>query len=111
VPVESPELNTYLVMQMDSLAKIAEILGLVDDASRWRMQAAALAQKIVTHFWDEQAGLFWATHNHKPIRVLTPFNLYPLMTGRLPRDKTDRLWNISQIETSSGPTILCQRLR
>jgi len=91
VPVESPELNTYLVLQMDALAKIAEILGLADDAVRWRAHAQSLTEKIVTHFWDEQAGVFWATRNHKPIHVLTPFNLYPLMTGRLPRAKTDRL--------------------
>jgi len=51
VPVESPELNTYLVMQMDALAKIAEILGLADDAARWRAHAQSLAEKIVTHFW------------------------------------------------------------
>lgn len=91
VPVESPELNTYLVMQMDALAQIADILGLADDAAQWRAQAGALAQKIIVHFWDADAGVFWATRDHKPIRVLTPFNLYPLLTGRMPRAITDRL--------------------
>ncbi len=91
VPVESPELNTYLVMQMDSLARIAEILNLQDDAPMWRARADELAQKIIAHFWDEDAGVFWATHDHKPIRVLTPFNLYPLLTGRMPRAINDRL--------------------
>ncbi|MEW5717644.1 MAG: trehalase family glycosidase, partial [Chloroflexota bacterium] len=79
VPVESPELNTYLVMQMDALAQIAKILGLGDDAARWRAHAQSLTEKIIAHFWDERAGVFWATRNHQPIRVLTPFNLYPLM--------------------------------
>jgi putative isomerase len=91
VPVESPELNTYLVMQLDALAKIAAILGLDDDAARWRAHAQSLSEKIITHFWDEQAGVFWATRDHKPVRVLTPFNLYPLMTGRLPSNITQRL--------------------
>ena len=91
VPVESPELNTYLVMQMDALAEIADILGLTGDATRWSAQAAELAQKLIAHFWDEGAGVFWATHDHKPIRVLTPFSLYPLLTGRMPRAITDRL--------------------
>lgn len=81
MPVESPELNTYLVMQMDALAQIAEILGLADDAALWRARAEALAQKIIAHFWDEEAGVFWTRRDHKPIRVLTPFNLYPLLTG------------------------------
>ncbi|CAG0942364.1 partial Glucosidase YgjK, partial [Anaerolineae bacterium] len=91
MPVESPELNTYLVMQMDALAQIADILGLADDATQWRARAEELTQKIITHFWDEDAGVFWATHNHQPIRVLTPFNLYPLLTGRMPRAICDRL--------------------
>jgi glycogen debranching enzyme len=91
VPVESPELNTYLVMQLDALAQIADILKLADDAAMWRSRADELAQKIIAHFWDEQAGIFWATRNHKPIRVLTPFNLYPLLTGRMPAKIVERL--------------------
>ncbi len=91
MPVESPDLNTYLVMQLDALAKIAEILGLDDDAAEWRREADQRTQRMIAHFWDERAGVFWATHNHEPVRVLTPFNLYPLLTGRLPRRMTDRL--------------------
>lgn len=91
MPVESPDLNTYLVMQMDSLARIAEILGRDDDAAQWRTRADELASRIVEHFWDEQAGVFWATYNNQPIHVLTPFNLYPLLTGRLDDNKKARL--------------------
>ena len=91
MPVESPDLNTYLVMGMDALAQIADVLGLTDDAAQWRARAQALTEKMVVHFWDDKAGVFWATHEHRPIRVLTPFNLFPLLTGRLDRDKADRL--------------------
>jgi len=91
MPVESPDLNTYLVMQMDALARIAEVLGLRDDAVRWRQKADALATRLVEHFWDEEQGVFWATHQHQPIRVLTPFNLYPLLTGRLDAHKRERV--------------------
>jgi putative isomerase len=91
MPVESPELNTYLVMAMDALSQIAEILGLTADAPEWRARAGTLMQKMRAHFWDDEAGVFWATRNHKPIRVLTPFNLYPLLTGRLGARETDSL--------------------
>ncbi len=91
MPVESPDLNTYLVMQMDALAKIADLIGLPDDAAQWRAQADALTQRIIAHFWDTHAGVFWATREHKPIRVLTPFNLFPLLTGRLPGAMVQRL--------------------
>ena len=46
---------------------------------------------MIEHFWDDEAGLFWATRDHEPIRVVTPFNLYPLWTGQLPDHHRDRL--------------------
>ncbi len=91
MPVESPDLNTYLVMQFDALAAMAEILGLAEDAVKWRREAKELTARIIEHFWDEQAGVFWATRQHQRIPVLTPFNLFPLITGRLPRPMVDRL--------------------
>lgn len=91
LPVEAPDLNTYLVMQLDSMARIAEILELPNDATVWRTKAHELMQRMVEHFWDEEAGVFWATYNNQPIRVLTPFNLYPLLTERLDAAKRARL--------------------
>jgi glycogen debranching enzyme len=46
---------------------------------------------MIEHFWDADAGVFWATRDHQPIKILTPFNLYPLWTGRLPQEMDDRL--------------------
>ena len=93
VPVESPDINTYIVMQMDALARMANVLGLTDEAREWTLRANDLTRKMIAHFWDEQAGVFWAMRDHQPIRVLTPFNLYPLLTGRLDQDKVNRLLN------------------
>lgn len=90
-PVESPDLNTYLVMQMDELARIAELIGQSADAPRWRARAAELTEKLIAHFWDERAGLFRATKDHRPIDAVTLFNLFPLLTARLPRAMNDRL--------------------
>jgi glycogen debranching enzyme len=84
MPVESPDINTYLVLQMDSLARIAEIIGETDDAPVWRQRAADLTEKMIEHFWDDEAGLFWAYKDGRPLRINTLFNLYPLLTGRLP---------------------------
>jgi Mannosylglycerate hydrolase MGH1-like glycoside hydrolase domain len=91
MPVESPDLNTYLVIQMDTLGQIAQILGLPEEARKWRERAEALTTRMIEHFWDERAGVFWATYQHQPIPVLTPFNLYPLLTGRLSPAMTARL--------------------
>lgn len=91
VPVESPDINTYLVMHMDALARIAEITGETNDAPLWRQRADELTRRMIEHFWDEEAGLFWAMKDHKPIRTVTLFNLYPLLTGRLPKAMEARL--------------------
>ncbi len=91
MPVESPDINTYLVMQMDALARIAEIIGETQDAPMWRQRAAELTQRMIDHFWDPEAGLFWAMKDHKPIHTVTLFNLYPLLTGRLPKEIEARL--------------------
>ncbi len=84
MPVESPDLNTYLCVQMGSLAVMAEALGMDAEAAMWRRRAAAIVKRMIHDFWDEEAGLFWALHEENPIRVVTPFNLYPLWTGQLP---------------------------
>jgi glycogen debranching enzyme len=87
MPVESPELNVYLCLQMEALAKIARLIGETEDAEMWKQRSRRLAGRIVGHFYDRAAGLFWPTWDHRPIQVLTPFCLYPLWLGRLLDDK------------------------
>ncbi len=91
MPVESPDLNTYLCVQMGSLAMMAEFLGLDAEAQMWRRRAAAIVKRMIADFWDPELGVFCATHEDRPIPVITPFNLYPLWTGQLPLDIRDRL--------------------
>jgi glycogen debranching enzyme len=91
MPVESPDLNTYLCVQMGSLAVIAETLGYHNEGTMWRRRSAALVARMIEHFWDEQAGLFWVIKEHQPLKVVTPFNLYPLWTGQLPDAMREKL--------------------
>jgi putative isomerase len=84
LPVESPDLNTYLCVQMGSLAMMAEALGMESEGAMWRRRAEAIVRRMIQDCWDEEAGLFRALHHHEPIPVVTPFNLYPLWTGQLP---------------------------
>ncbi|MBN1265142.1 MAG: hypothetical protein JXA25_06600 [Anaerolineales bacterium] len=91
MPVESPDLNTYLCVQMGSLAEMAELLGMDQEGAMWRRRAEGLVQRMIREFWDEEKGVFQALHNGEPVPVLTPFNLYPLWTGQLPVHITERL--------------------
>jgi putative isomerase len=91
MPVESPDLNTYLCVQMGSLAMMAEALGMDSEGNMWRRRAEAIVRRMIQDFWDGEAGLFLALHEDQPVPVVTPFNLYPLWTGQLPDDIRNRL--------------------
>ncbi len=91
VPLETPDLNAYLVLQYDHLAKIALELGRADEAHEWTAAAEALMRRLVEMRWDEDAGYFWAHYHDQPLRIRTPFNLFPLITGRLPSAIAQRL--------------------
>jgi hypothetical protein len=91
MPVESPDLNTYLYLQQEALSNIARVLGATADAQRWQQRAQALAQRLVQLAWDAESGLFWARHQGARIDVLTPFSLFPLITGQMPAEIAARL--------------------
>ncbi len=91
MPVTAPDLNTYLCLQQEALAKIAHVIGAEDDAAMWARRADAMAERMVNVLWDEEAGLFWAQRAGQRIVVRTPFNLFPLLTGRLAPAVADRL--------------------
>jgi hypothetical protein len=91
MPVESPDLNTYLYLQQESLAKIASVIGKENDAEMWRERADDIVRRLVQHSWDAESGFFWARRNGTRVNVRTPFNLFPLITGQILPEITDRL--------------------
>jgi len=91
MPVESPDLNTYLCVQMQSLADIAEALGLQGDAAMWRKRSKAIVKRMIEDLWDEDSGLFRPSCEGKPIPVVSPICLFPLWTGELPDSLSKRL--------------------
>ena len=91
VPVESPDLNTYLYLQQEALAKIARVIGQKDDSEMWQQHAQELARRMIDLAWDADSGLFWASRNGSRVNVRTPFNLFPLITGQMPADISSRL--------------------
>lgn len=91
MPVESPDINTYLCIQMDALATMAQALGMETESAMWRRRAESIVRRMMEDFWDEEAGIFRALHNEQPVPVVTPFNLYPLWTGRLSQHVQDRV--------------------
>jgi len=91
MPVVSPDLNTYLYIQMKALTQIAKELDLETEAANWEERSEFLLQKMIRELWNENTGLFHALRNGRPVKVTTPFNLYPLWTGQLPEKIINRL--------------------
>jgi glycogen debranching enzyme len=91
VPVEAVDLNTYLCVQMESLGRMAHVLGREREAIMWQKKADTLAHRMLDHFYDEQSGYFWFQKDHHRINVLTPFSLYPLWTKRMSAAVNDRM--------------------
>ena len=93
MPVESPDLNTYLYLQQEALGRMARVIGEADEAETWQQRARAMARRLVQYSWDEESGYFWATRNGKRVNVRTPFNLFPLL---------DRSAAARDLETAGG---------
>jgi glycogen debranching enzyme len=93
LPVEAPDLNTYLCLQQEALSHMAAVIGAEADAELWSARAEAMAQRMLRDMWDSEAGLFWASRPPSRTRVQarTPFNLFPLITGRMPPEVAQRL--------------------
>jgi putative isomerase len=91
MPVESPDINTYLQIQMTSLASIAQEIGIIEEAQKWREGAAAMTFRMIDHLWDGELGVFKALHAGRKVPVLTPFHLLPLWTAQLPEKYNERL--------------------
>jgi putative isomerase len=91
MPVTSPDLNTYLYLQMENLARMARVLDLNQDAEYWDQRKDDLLERMLRYLWDEPTGLFLVQLQGRPVQVLTPFSLFPLLTGKLPENIARRL--------------------
>jgi putative isomerase len=50
-----------------------------------------MVNRLIKNCWDPDAGMFWARRGEAAVPVQTPFNLFPLLTGRLPKEISDQL--------------------
>lgn len=91
MPVVSPDLNTYLYLQLESLARIADLIDLPDEAADHRAAADQFARLIIEQLWSEADGWFNALHQGEPVPVFTLFHLLPLWMGCLPEALSARL--------------------
>ncbi len=92
--LEATDLNSFLVVQMKALARMARELGSKRDAREWERKSAELAEKIVAVMYCPQDGIFYDVvyDTHGFHKVLTPACFLPLWAGvPIERSKADRM--------------------
>jgi putative isomerase len=85
VPVESPDLAAFLVIQMDVLAEIADRLGKPSEAGEWRQRADELLERLLSAFWRGDHFVARCARSHDEIDVESLLLYLPILLGpRLP---------------------------
>jgi putative isomerase len=91
-PVESPDLSSFLVLQMEVLAEIACRLGKNDEARKWMSESQVLLDRMLDHFWDGHRFVAKRSGTHEIIESNSLVLYIPLILGnRLPPDILNRL--------------------
>jgi glycogen debranching enzyme len=87
VPVESPDLCAFLVIQMDVLADLADDLGLGRESIDWRTKADRLLTQMTTRLWVDGRFVARGVIDQEPIPSHSLMMYVPLVLGeRLPDD-------------------------
>jgi putative isomerase len=84
--VEGPDLSSYLVLQMDTLAELARRLGKKAEAAAWKRRADGLLDRLLSHSWDGRRFRALRSGSHEEAPGNSLFNFLPLILGkRLPK--------------------------
>jgi hypothetical protein len=82
--VESPDLCAFLVLQMNTLARISGKLGDKQTSDEWKRKSKGLYDKLMKHSWTDNGLVAKVSHSHKydenPTSLIT---LIPLVLGEI----------------------------
>lgn len=90
LPVASPDLAAYLVVQDAELARLWRRLG-EEAAAERHGRRAERTMDLLLDMWDARLGYFPAYVGGLPVEELTAVSLLPLLTGGLPDRVVDQL--------------------
>lgn len=82
--VESPDLPAYLILQMNTLQKLASALGLEDDADQWAQRRSDFMQTFLDHSLVSKHFVSKKSRSHEVAKNAQTFlELMPLVLGDL----------------------------
>jgi len=96
LPVESPDLTSFIIMQLHCLHRVANMLGKEVEARQWETDYQNLLMRFLNHSWREDEFVSVHPKSHKLIPTESIINLLPLVLGKLLPDEyyrkiTDKL--------------------
>lgn len=89
----APDFSTYVVLQTEALAGMADRLGRTAEAIAFRKEADTVRHAVNQYLWDEQEGLYFDrdTRNNAFVRRRTIASLLPLWAGIPDKRRAQRL--------------------
>jgi putative isomerase len=104
MPVESPDLAAFLVIQMDTLAEVAARIGSQTDSQQWKDKAGELLKRLIAHSWNGEQFISQQVISHKVCGTDSLINFLPLLLGqRLPMElQTKLVGGINRFITDHG---------
>ncbi len=107
VPVETPELSSFLVLQMDALSEVALSLGKEREAAQWHVRADELLKKLLAAFWKHDHFVAIRAIDGKQIEAESLLLYMPIILGdRLPpvvqKKLVEGLMREGRFRTSNG---------
>lgn len=92
-PLEAPELCTFLILQMETLSRVAASLRKYDEATKWKEQSKVLTQKMLNRLWTGERFVAKKVNTEKWNKGSIDFLQYvPLLLGeKLPIDIRNKM--------------------
>ncbi|WP_337101101.1 amylo-alpha-1,6-glucosidase [Paenibacillus sp. YIM B09110] len=87
IPLESPDLATYLIIQMEVLSDVAARLGKPEESKEWQRRSAELLDNMLAHFTVNGRLHAVRSGSHEVVESKSLLLYLPLLLGsKLPAD-------------------------
>lgn len=92
LPVESPDLSAFLLLQMSFLENLAEKLGKNEEAKEWRVRYHQLMDAFLNQLWTDDGFVTVYGPEHRVVNSQSFLNHIPIVLGeQLPKQYFDKL--------------------
>lgn len=81
-PLESPVLSAFLVLQMETLERIAAVLGKEEESRQWGRRSKEHLQLFMEHFWTGNGIVARISGSHKLVQADSNYMYIPAVLGK-----------------------------